>query len=392
MSTPTIDFIFDRKKKAEPGKKGSIEMRITYQRIRKHLTTGIKCFPSQWDARRETVVNSSDATYCNQILLEMKRKAMKIIASMIEEDNIDLNAIPQRMKSRLIDITFTDYVYLRMKKRNVTDETRKTYKAFFSRLLDFGMIKNFADINEKNIRAFDEYLHSFKWKENDRFGKEVECHYAKETIRHFHKKMKVFIKDAIIDGYIKEDPYAAKRIKIERGSTKIDEYLTMDEMEQIQKAEMPTNSIREARDLFIFQCLTGLAYSDLMAFDFTNVYVDGKYKLYTSKRNKTGVEFTFVLTPEAMDILDRYNYHLPHMSNQKYNLKIKIVADAAGLNWNLTTHMGRRTAGSVWLNKGVPIEVVSKCLGHRSIATTQRYYAKILDKTVINAFEEHVIK
>lgn len=391
-SIPTIDFIFDRKKQANLKTKGTVEMRITYMRKCKYLSTGIKCFPSQWDPSKEAVINSSDAIYCNQIFIELKRKAMKIIAMMAENDSIDINAIPKAIKNKGVNMSFTDYIYKRMKERNVLESTKKTYKSFFSRLLDFERINNFSDINEKSIRDFDEYLHAIRWKEKDRLGNEKECRYSQATIRHFHKKLKFFIDDAIIDGYVKENPYTSKRIKIERGNTKIDEYLTMDEMKQIQNAEMPTNSIREARDLFIFQCLTGLSYSDLIEFDFTNVSVDGKYKIYTSKRNKTGVEFMFVITPEAMDILDRYDYHLPHMPNQKYNIKLKIVADAAGLNKNLTTHMGRRTAGSVWLNQGVPIEVVSKCLGHRSIATTQKSYAKILDKTVIKAFEEHVIK
>ena len=311
---------------------------------------------------------------------------------MIERDDIDINAIPQALKNKNVSITFVDYVYKRMKERSVSDETRKTYKSFFARLLDFDGIKLFNDISEKNVREFDEYLHAFRWYEKDRFGNKKECRYSQATIRHFHKKLKFFIDDAIVDGYVTANPYSSKRIKIDRGKTRIEEYLTIKEVEKIKNATMPTNNVREARDLFIFQCLTGLAYGDLMSFDFTKVVMDGEYKVYTNKRNKTGIEFTFVLTPDAMQILKDYDFKLPHLPNQKYNQKLKIVADAAGIEKNLTSHIGRRTAGSVWLNLGFPIEVVAKCMGHSSTATTQRYYARILDKTIIQAFQEHVIK
>ena len=93
-----------------------------------------------------------------------------------------------------------------------------------------------------------------------------------------------------------------------------------------------------------------------------------------------------------MKILERYDYRLPTISNQKYNIKLKIVADAAGVEKELTSHVGRRTAGYIWLNGGIPIEVVAKCLGHTSVRTTEKAYAKILDKTVVSAFTEFINK
>lgn len=391
MIIPTIKFVYDRRHVADKQTKGSIELRVTHERIQKYLTTGITCYPHEWDAENECV-KSLTADEDNANLLRIRRRALKVIGEMVDAEKIDINAIPDKIRQKSLNITFIEYIFKRINDRQVATATKKSYKAFLARFADYGKINTFSDITEKNIRGFDDFLHRFRWKEVDRFGQEVSCQYSQASIGHFHKKLKLFIGDAIVDGYLTENPYLTKRIKIDRGGTRRDQYLTEEELHAIMKAKMPTASIQEARDLFVFQSLTGLAYSDLMEFDFTHVETDGKFRVYTSRRQKTNVEFTFVLIPEALAILKKYHYHLPHMPNQKYNLKLKIVADAAGIEKNLTTHVGRRTAGSIWLNKGVPIAVVAKCMGHSSITTTQQSYVKILDKTVVQAFEEHIIK
>jgi len=392
MKIPTIQFVFDRKKTATKTKKGIVEMRITYLRKRKYMTTGIRCFPSQWSQTRECVVNSTDAVRCNQVLLEMKKKAMKAIADMVDNGMVDLCAIPNLVRRPSATVSFIRYIAERGEKRNVSKDTKKHYKAFIGILTKYGKIVSFSDISEKSIRDFDEWLHAFSWKKRDRYGRWTEHKYTQSTIGGIHKRMKIFINDAVVDGYLKENPYLSRRIRIDKGETRIDKYLDDDEFNRIKTAKMPTGAVAEARDLFVFQCLTGLSYSDLIEFDFSNVQFSGQHKVYTAARKKTGVEFTFVLVPEAVEILERYNYQLPTISNQKYNIKLKIVADAAGVETELTSHVGRRTAGYIWLNGGIPIEVVAKCLGHTSVKTTEKAYAKILDKTVIAAFAEFINK
>jgi hypothetical protein len=92
-------------------------------------------------------------------------------------------------------------------------------------------MKFFSDINEKNIREFDEYLHTVTWKEHDRFGNEVTRKYSQATIESIHKNLKVFISDAVVDGLLSENPYSTKRIKIDKGGTRIDHFLTKEEIE-----------------------------------------------------------------------------------------------------------------------------------------------------------------
>ena len=105
-------------------------------------------------------------------------------------------------------------------------------------------------------------------------------------------------------------------------------------------------------------------------------------------RHKTGTEFVFILTEKARELLRKIGYRVPSISNQKYNAHLKIIGDAAGIDMPITSHVGRRTAGSIWLNSGIPIDVVAKGLGHQSIQVTQRAYAKILDTTVVEAFRK----
>lgn len=392
MKIPTIQFVFDRKKTAAKTRKGIIEMRITYLRKRKYMTTGIKCFPSQWSQENESVVNSTDAVQCNRVLLEMKKKAMKVVADMVDTGMIDLCAIPNLVRRPSATISFIRYISERGEKRNVSKDTKKHYKAFIGILTKYGKIVSFSDISEKSIRDFDEWLHTYSWKKRNRYGRWTEHMYTQSTIGGIHKRMKIFIGDAVVDGLLKENPYQSRRIRIDRGETRIDKYLTTEEFERITTATMPTGAVAEARDMFVFQCLTGLSYSDLMEFDFSKAHLDGQYKVYSARRKKTGAEFTFVVVPEAVKILERYDYRLPTISNQKYNIKLKIVADAAGIEKELTSHVGRRTAGYIWLNGGIPIEVVAKCLGHTSVRTTEKAYAKILDKTVVSAFTEFINK
>ena len=145
--------------------------------------------------------------------------------------------------------------------------------------------------------------------------------------------------------------------------------------------------IERVRDLFLMQCYTGLAYSDLMDFDWRRVDEERGRMILRGCRRKTGMEFMVVLTDKALEILERYGYALPKISNEQYNLRLKVVADAAGIDKPIASHWGRRTCGMYLLNHGVRMEVVSKVLGHSSIKTTEQTYARILSDTVIDAFE-----
>ncbi|BAP31217.1 integrase family protein [Chryseobacterium sp. StRB126] len=150
--------------------------------------------------------------------------------------------------------------------------------------------------------------------------------------------------------------------------------------------------MNQVRDIFLFSCYTGLAYIDVKKLSKSNITlgIDGDKWIFTN-RQKTDTSTRVPLLPLAQELILKYEDHLecvnlnvlfPVLSNQKMNSYLKEIANVCGINKELTFHIARHTfATTVTLSNGVPIESVSKMLGHTNIKTTQ-HYAKILDQKV----------
>lgn len=165
--------------------------------------------------------------------------------------------------------------------------------------------------------------------------------------------------------------------------------LTVEELDRLKKAEIPDQKVSRVRDLFVFQCVTGLSYADMATLDMGRSATDigGGRMLINGRRVKTGEDYTVVLLPSAVEILDRYDWRLPIISNQKYNDYLKLATHYAGIRKKLTSHCGRHTFATIAINNGVPVEVVSRILGHTNIKTTQ-FYAKVLSESVRRGFDK----
>jgi len=160
----------------------------------------------------------------------------------------------------------------------------------------------------------------------------------------------------------------------------------------IFKKKFYNERLSQVRYIFLFSCYTGLAYIDTQKLtgDNLNIGIDGNKWIYTI-RQKTKIKANIPLLPRAEEIIEMYTNHpstlnsgklLPVLSNQKMNAYLKEIADLCDITKELTYHVARHTfATTVTLSNGVPIESVSKMLGHKNIKTTQ-HYAKILDKKV----------
>ena len=378
MKAPRIKFVYDRQHKSTKTRAASIELRVSFEQKQKYITTGISILPRHWDEKTQRVKGHPSTMEYNEILTTMERKALKIISDMVDRGKVDILAIPTLLRSQTATMTFLEYIFMRMNKKQVTEHTHRSYVTCYNKLAEFGKIRFFADSTPANIRAFSEWLHAYKMPNKKK--------YSQATIYKITSNLSLFISDAVVDGYVTDNPYVTKRMSENKGGTRIDQYLLPEEVEKIEKAKMPTQAVERSRDLFLLQCYTGMAYVDLMTYDFRLIGDDNQ--LCRGVRHKTGTEFVFYVTDKARALLCKYGYRLPKLSNQKYNAHLKIVGDAAGIDKPITSHMGRRTAGSIWLNMGIPIDVVAKCLGHQSIQVTQRAYAKILDTTVKDAFKK----
>lgn len=373
MENLKFNFVYDRKHVAKAGKPGTVEIRFTFNRRQKYISTGVKVCPNEWDYQKGTVIRHPEKNELNQRLMAIHAKASKIVSRTYNDENIDFDSIIRQFqgKSESKTIDFPTYCERRTEARCVCEHTKARYRVFTRFLRSWGRIRSFADITVASIRAMDEYLHARG--------------IGQASVYNYHKYLKLFTNDAVIDGYIQDNPYRRLPFKILRGDKQYVDCLTTDQFEKIRSIVISSPHLARVRDLFLFQCYTGLAYSDLMAFDFAEcVLVDGKY-FYHKKRVKTSVDFVLQLLTPAVDILAKYGNVLPRISNQKYNDYLKVIGAMIDVP-NLHSHMGRATAATQFLSNGMPINVVSKVLGHTNLRQTQRY-AQTLSRDVRNAFD-----
>ncbi len=199
---------------------------------------------------------------------------------------------------------------------------------------------------------------------------------------------KKIIRIAFANEWITRDPFSNWK-----GTLKVvdREFLTQEEIQLMLEKEIKNDRLGLVRDIFIFCCYTGLAYADVKKLSENDLVIgiDGNGWVKTN-RTKTKIRSNIPLLPTAEVILQKYREHpdvsskriLPVLSNQKMNAYLKEIADVCGIRKNLTFHLARHTfATTVTLSNGVPIESVSKMLGHKNLQTTQ-HYAKILDRKV----------
>lgn len=372
MAGIILSVIHNRLRRGTSQKAVAVELRFNYKSARKYLSTGIKVTPNQWSDKLKRIIKHKDADMLNESLRAFEERGRAVIDKMVKEGITDLSLIPALFEGEdEKKITFVEYCEKRRNERKVCEHTKKRYDVFIGFLQSWGKIMSFEDCNISKIRAMDEFLH--------KQGK-AQC-----TIYDYHKYLKLFINDAVIDGLMDSNPYKCLPFAIGRGEKQFVDYITEEQFNAIKKLEIATPHIQQARDLFLFQCYTGLAYADLSSFDYANcTEKDGKM-FYHAKRTKTDTDFVFQLLTPAVDLLKKYDFCLPKISNQKYNDYLKVIGEIIGVP-KLHTHMGRATAATLFLSKGMSINIVAKVLGHTNLRQTTRY-ARTLSKDVQSAFD-----
>lgn len=260
--------------------------------------------------------------------------------------------------------------------------TLERYKTSLKHTIDFLKWKyNVSDIDIKKIdhvfvTEYEFYLRSVR-----------KC--ANNTAVKYIKNFGKIIRICIANGWIDKNPFANFKSKVKEVERV---FLVEEELEVMANKEIKFERLALVRDIFLFSCYTGLAYIDVKQLSSLNINIgiDG-FKWIFTNRQKTDTKSNIPLLPMAEEIIAKYKDHpqcinqgklLPILSNQKMNAYLKELADMCGIQKELTFHIARHTfATSVTLTNGVPIESVSKMLGHKNLRTTQ-HYAKILDKKV----------
>ena len=199
------------------------------------------------------------------------------------------------------------------------------------------------------------------------------------------QRLKKITNFCIKNNYITNDPFISFKIKFKK-SNRV--YINNEELLILKNIKL-NKSLNKIRDIFLFACYTGLSYIDLYNLNIKNIQIgDDNLKWIFIKRHKTDIPSNVPILPPALIILNKYktqnniNGIFPMISNQKTNIALKEIACLCNFNKKLTFHCARHTfATTITLTNGVPIETVSKMLGHNNIKTTQ-IYARVIDSKI----------
>lgn len=368
-----------------------IYQRITINGTRIELSTSKFVEKTKWNTAAGKIKgNSEEARLINSYLDILNAKAYETEKWMVN-NNQEINAqtfknkfLGIEEKQRKLIVIFEDH-NKRMKElvgKEFSINTYKKYETALSHTKEFLKYQyNLNDISIKQvdiafINDFDFYLRNTKNCNNN------------STIKYIRNFGKI-VKQCYVNGWIEKDPflnYKGKVKEIERA------YLSEEEIESLLNKEFKIKRLELVRDMFIFSCFTGLAYIDVFNLTKSNIVIgiDGEKWIFTH-RQKTESASKIPILPVTQMIIDRYEKHpvcinenrlIPILSNQKMNAYLKEIAGVCEIEKELTFHIARHTfATTVTLTNGVPIESVSKMLGHKNLRTTQ-HYAKVLDKKV----------
>jgi len=242
--------------------------------------------------------------------------------------------------------------------------------------------KYLSELTYKFITDFEYYLRSRK---PEKGQKALQTNGVMKHLERFCKMVNL----AVRLEWIERNPFHAYQLKFEKVER---DYLTKEELARIEEKQFHIIRLQVVKDLFVFSCYTGLAYIDVFNLTPANLIEKSGNKIWImTNRQKTNEPVRVPLLPKALAIVEKYKGHpqalaegkvLPSLSNQKLNSYLKEIADICDITKPLTFHIARHTfATTVTLTNGVPIETVSKLLGHTKLSTTQ-IYAKVIESKI----------
>jgi site-specific recombinase XerD len=246
------------------------------------------------------------------------------------------------------------------------EKTLQAYEVRYSRVNEFLISKNLVrikcqDFNIKLAKEFFRYLSA-----------DLSNNYAVRNVDLCRAVLEYCASNEII----KFNPLAA--LKLKKSGPDKPTHLTPDEVKMVEDYQSKNASVEKARKMFLFQCYTGLDYGDLVSVTRDNIMIYKDREFIIKAREKTGIEACVPYHPKARMIMESFGGSIPKFSNCKYNLNIKRLMIKIGISKRVTTHVGRKTYAMGKLNQeSYSIEAVSKMIGHKSIKTTETYYAQV---------------
>lgn len=384
MNTISILFVLD---KAKTNTKGlaPLRCRITYLGERKPFATGLFINPKHWDSKQQkSKPPNEENNYVNNQLSLIKNKINQaFLLLQLQDENFDVDDIYRQYKGETLvkDYSLLEYykLYLeRLKKLIGIDIKQPTYDKFeyikgdLEEFIRFKFKK--SDIKLKDL-DFD-FISEFE------YYSKTELKHSQITINKAIQRIKKVVKKAVSQKHIKSNPFEEHKPK--KVHPKI-VFLTQKELNKLESHIFQSETLNRVKDCYLFCCYTGLAYKEMFELKKEDLVTkpDGISWIY-KERDKTDRTFSVpLILPKALEVIEKYSseseYLLPRISNQYFNRLLKEMASVLEISKNLTHHTARKTfASTVLLNNNIPMEIISKLLGHSKITTTQEYYADIM--------------
>ncbi len=388
----TFGLLFYLKKsKVDAQGKSPIYMRITVDGKRTEISSKRTIESERWSNEgNKAIGRTEDVRELNAYLDSLTTKVYQSQRDLIQ-DNKPVTS--ETLKNKLLGVEDKERTLIsifethnkqveKLVGREFSAGTLERYKTVSKHLQDF--IKIQYKVSDVGIKKVDhQFITDFEF-----YLKSVRNCGHNSTIKYI-KNFKKIVRIALANNWINRDPFLNYKVRLKEVER---QYLSQEEIQAMLDKNLHTPRLDQVRDIFVFCCYTGLAYSDVKKLTKDNLVfgIDGD-KWIKTKRTKTDTRSSIPLLPTALELIKKYENHpeavtrgvlLPVLSNQKSNAYLKEIADLCEINKNLTTHLARHTfATTVTLSNGVPMESVSKMLGHKSMKTTQ-HYAKILDRKV----------
>ena len=384
MTSIKILFVLDKIKANRLGL-APLRCRITYLGERKPFATGLFVNPKHWDSKSQLAKPpNEDNNFINAELSLIKNKINQAFLFLqVQGLEFDVEDIYKQYKGEPIQkqlgiVQFYSSYLERLKKMIGKDFKQSTWEKFNEILpaikdyIFFKYQKKDISLNKLDynfIEDFDYYLRTEKNNSQVTINKKIQ---------RLKKVVKVARKQKLLDF----NPFEEHKPK--QAKTKI-VFLTQDELDKLKEKEFQSEILNKVRDCYIFCCYTGLGYSEMFSLKKSDIKQDEDGTLWIYKeRQKTERTFSIPLIfTEPLEIIEKYKseseFLIPRLSNQYFNRLLKEIAVTLGITKKLTHHTGRKTfATTVLLNNNIPIETVSKLLGHSKITTTLSYYAEVM--------------
>ena len=365
------------------GSKLPIYLRITIDRKKVEMHTGYWIEESEWDEEK----SKSKDNFINSKLAEIEGKLLRIV-DQYEQKSLPLSA---KLLKNLLNGTQKDnsilwnyaqeFIDRKEKGGEISKETIQKYRHTIDLVFEFletiGETKETFDIRQVNyaiLSKLDDFLICYK-------SSQGESTIERNTVNKHHSRFRSILIKGFNEGLIPKQPYSTFRLKNKKTTRT---FLTLDELTKLESFDLSSNrSLETVRDIFIFSVYTGIRFADAQRLTTKHITKDMEGDFIEFMQSKTGEMVSIPILDPIQKIIDKYNqnpsrivhgYILPHISNQKVNTYLEIIRGLTGIEKKITHHVARHTfATTVTLSNQIPIEVVSKLLGHTSLKATQVY-------------------